>query len=157
MASGYAFGFEQRRVRTRRQPCSMAAPFTKYLGAVAGKTLEVSRLGSCVRLPHGRLFHCRHGAALMCAKTEVPKKQESVNSQEVGELEYIPKKQAKNPMMKIGYAWIIGLPSGIIGFLLAKREVDKNRLKQLKIRQRMRKSNEGSYESERYATALKSE
>lgn len=45
---------------------------------------------------------------------------------------------------------MIGLPTGIIGFLLAKREVDKNRLKQLKVRQRMRKSNEGEYEGSRY-------
>ncbi|XP_077471606.1 uncharacterized protein LOC144085825 [Stigmatopora argus] len=64
--------------------------------------------------------------------------------------EYIPLKKAKNPMMKIGYAWMIGLPTGIIGFLLAKRQVDKNRLKQLKIRQRMRRSNEGDYEGSRY-------
>lgn len=45
---------------------------------------------------------------------------------------------------------MIGLPTGIIGFLLAKRQVDKNRLKQLKIRQRMKKSNEGEYEGSRY-------
>ncbi|XP_061694179.1 DUF4748 domain-containing protein [Syngnathoides biaculeatus] len=64
--------------------------------------------------------------------------------------EYIPLKKAKNPMMKIGYAWMIGLPTGIIGFLLAKRQVDKNRLKQLKVRQRMRRSNEGNYEGSRY-------
>ncbi|XP_051268580.1 DUF4748 domain-containing protein [Dicentrarchus labrax] len=64
--------------------------------------------------------------------------------------EYIPKEKAKNPMMLIGYAWIIGLPAGIISFLLAKRQVDKNRLKQLKVRQRMRKSNEGDYEGSRY-------
>uniref|UniRef100_A0A8P4K684 Uncharacterized protein n=1 Tax=Dicentrarchus labrax TaxID=13489 RepID=A0A8P4K684_DICLA len=47
-------------------------------------------------------------------------------------------------------AGIIGLPAGIISFLLAKRQVDKNRLKQLKVRQRMRKSNEGDYEGSRY-------
>lgn len=64
--------------------------------------------------------------------------------------EYIPRRKAKNPMMKIGYAWMIGLPTGIIGFLLAKRQVDKNRLKQLKIRQRMRQSNEGQYDGSRY-------
>ncbi|KAM6989273.1 uncharacterized protein LKV04_008953, partial [Tautogolabrus adspersus] len=64
--------------------------------------------------------------------------------------EYIPKRKAKNPMMKIGYAWMIGLPSGIIGFILAKREVDKNRLKQLKVRQRMKRSNDGDYEGSRY-------
>lgn len=45
---------------------------------------------------------------------------------------------------------MIGLPTGIISFILAKRQVDKNRLKQLKIRQRMKKSNEGAYEGSRY-------
>lgn len=53
-------------------------------------------------------------------------------------------------MMKVGYAWMIGLPAGIISFLLAKRQVDKNRLKQLKIRQRMKMSNEGEYDGGRY-------
>ncbi|KAK5859671.1 hypothetical protein PBY51_021208 [Eleginops maclovinus] len=64
--------------------------------------------------------------------------------------EYIPRRKAKNPMMPIGYAWMIGLPAGIIGFLLTKREVDKNRLKQLKVRQRMRMSNDGEYDGSRY-------
>uniref|UniRef100_A0A3B4B6N4 Uncharacterized protein n=2 Tax=Periophthalmus magnuspinnatus TaxID=409849 RepID=A0A3B4B6N4_9GOBI len=64
--------------------------------------------------------------------------------------EYIPKRKAKNPMMKIGYAWMIGLPTGILTFILAKRQVDKNRLKQLKIRQRMRQSNEGEFDGSRY-------
>ncbi|XP_047445343.1 DUF4748 domain-containing protein [Mugil cephalus] len=64
--------------------------------------------------------------------------------------EYIPRQKARNPMMKIGYAWMIGLPTGIISFILAKRQVDKNRLKQLKIRQRMRRSNEGEYDGSRY-------
>ncbi|XP_072297173.1 uncharacterized protein [Eucyclogobius newberryi] len=64
--------------------------------------------------------------------------------------EYIPQRKAKNPMMGIGYAWMIGLPTGIITFILAKRQVDKNRLKQLKVRQRMRQSNEGEFEGSRY-------
>ncbi|XP_078062266.1 uncharacterized protein LOC144488120 [Mustelus asterias] len=64
--------------------------------------------------------------------------------------EYIPQRKAKNPMRKIGLAWLIGLPSGIITFLLAKRQVDKNRLKQLKVRQRMKNANEGEYQSDRY-------
>ncbi|XP_069769122.1 uncharacterized protein [Narcine bancroftii] len=63
---------------------------------------------------------------------------------------YIPQRKAKNPMGKIGLAWLIGLPSGIIAFLLAKREVDKNRLKQLKVRQKMKTANEGTYQSDRY-------
>ncbi len=50
---------------------------------------------------------------------------------------------------------MIGLPTGVIGFILAKRQVDKNRLKQLKIRQRMKKSNEGDYERERYKAATR--
>ncbi|KAH0621259.1 hypothetical protein JD844_022350 [Phrynosoma platyrhinos] len=54
--------------------------------------------------------------------------------------------------------WAIGFPSGIILFLLTKREVDKNRLKQLKVRQKMKASNDGEYESERYrATSLVTE
>lgn len=64
--------------------------------------------------------------------------------------EDVPGKKRKNPMKRIGLAWMIGLPTGIISFILAKREVDKNRLKQLKIRQRMRRSNEGEYEGSRY-------
>ncbi|XP_077413059.1 uncharacterized protein LOC144043372 [Vanacampus margaritifer] len=64
--------------------------------------------------------------------------------------EYIPLRKAKHPMMKVGYAWMIGLPAGIIGFLMVKRQVDKNRLKQLKIRQRMQNSNVGDYEGSRY-------
>uniref|UniRef100_UPI00398F6966 uncharacterized protein n=1 Tax=Pristiophorus japonicus TaxID=55135 RepID=UPI00398F6966 len=67
-----------------------------------------------------------------------------------GRPEYIPQRRAKNPMGKIGLAWLIGLPSGIITFLVAKREVDRNRLKQLKVRRRMKDANEGEYQSERY-------
>lgn len=55
------------------------------------------------------------------------------------------------------FSRMIGLPTGIIGFILAKREVDKNRLKQLRIRQRMKKANEGEYESDRYRTISKME
>lgn len=42
------------------------------------------------------------------------------------------------------------MPSGIILFLLTKRQVDKNRLKQLKVRQAMMEANQGEYETERY-------
>uniref|UniRef100_A0A2K6BUR0 Uncharacterized protein n=1 Tax=Macaca nemestrina TaxID=9545 RepID=A0A2K6BUR0_MACNE len=45
------------------------------------------------------------------------------------ELEYIPRKRSKNPM---------------------KREVDKDRVKQMKARQNMRVSNTGQYESQRF-------
>ncbi|KAM6268999.1 uncharacterized protein LJ264_004920 [Porphyrio hochstetteri] len=66
-------------------------------------------------------------------------------------VEYIPtRKKGKNPMKPVGVAWAIGLPSGIILFLLAKREVDKNRLEQLKIRRKMKEANQGEYETERY-------
>ncbi|XP_069052635.1 uncharacterized protein [Lepisosteus oculatus] len=95
-------------------------------------------------------FHCHHGSTLRCSRTDP-------GMPVHGQPEYIPKRKAKNPMMKVGLAWIIGLPSGIITFLLAKREVDKNRLKQLKIRQRMKAANEGDYDSERYKTAQKTQ
>ncbi|XP_062373957.1 DUF4748 domain-containing protein [Sardina pilchardus] len=87
-------------------------------------------------------------------KTESKTKPEEEDEEDDGP-EYIPKRKAKNPMIKIGYAWMIGMPAGIIGFVLAKREVDKNRLKQLRIRQRMKKANEGDYDSDRYRTISK--
>ncbi|XP_068197252.1 DUF4748 domain-containing protein [Antennarius striatus] len=57
--------------------------------------------------------------------------------------EYIPRRKARNPMTRVAYAWMIGLPSGVIGFILVKRQVDRNRLAQLKVRQRMARANEG--------------
>ncbi|XP_010600329.2 probable hydrolase PNKD [Loxodonta africana] len=66
------------------------------------------------------------------------------------ELEYIPSKRTKNPMKAVGLAWAIGLPCGILLFILTKREVDKDRLKQMKARQNMRASNAGEYESQRF-------
>ncbi|POI24370.1 hypothetical protein CIB84_011880 [Bambusicola thoracicus] len=66
-------------------------------------------------------------------------------------VEYIPtRKKGKNPMKPVGVAWAIGLPCGIILFLLVKREVDKNRLEQLHIRRKMLGANVGDYETERY-------
>ncbi|XP_078003345.1 uncharacterized protein LOC144454748 [Phascolarctos cinereus] len=65
-------------------------------------------------------------------------------------LEYIPKKKAKNPMKPVGLAWAIGFPCGILLFLLTKREVDKNRQKQMKALQNMRTANSGQYESQRF-------
>ncbi|XP_036401892.1 DUF4748 domain-containing protein [Megalops cyprinoides] len=146
----------------------MAAPCRNLLRSVAVRGLcqisgrflwthrpaapEAQRLGSCLGVPLRRSVHC--GTRLRCAKTEPPKAAEELHHPPP---EYIPKRKAKNPMVKIGYAWMIGLPSGIIGFILAKREVDKNRLKQLKIRQRMKRANEGEYESDRYRAATKAE
>ncbi|MCJ8729973.1 hypothetical protein PDJAM_G00113970 [Pangasius djambal] len=112
-----------------------------------------------------RALHCSSSRSLNPAKTDAAKPTDPANNthdqEKKGEQEeeddsgpeYIPKRKAKNPMKVIGYAWIIGLPAGIIGFILAKRQVDKNRLQQLKIRQRMKKSNEGEYERERYKPA----
>uniref|UniRef100_A0A3P9DLA2 Si:ch73-71c20.5 n=1 Tax=Maylandia zebra TaxID=106582 RepID=A0A3P9DLA2_9CICH len=100
-----------------------------------------------------------HVSPAVCSRMETQRSEQTQNTdrgraqEEVEEPEgpeYIPKRKAKNPMVKIGFAWIIGLPTGIISFFLAKRQVDKNRLKQLKIRQRMKRSNEGEYEGSRY-------
>lgn len=71
-------------------------------------------------------------------------------------VEYIPtRKKGKNPMKPVGVAWAIGLPSGIILFLLAKWQVDKNRLEQLKIRRTMMEANQGEYETERYGRVVR--
>ncbi|CAJ1071625.1 DUF4748 domain-containing protein [Xyrichtys novacula] len=120
----------------------------------------------CLRLNAARCrpLHVSSAASLCSSRTEPQRSTQphsrastQTGDQRAGEEEeepegpeYIPKRKAKNPMMAIGFAWMIGLPTGIIGFLLAKREVDKNRLKQLKIRQRMKRSNEGEYEGSRY-------
>ncbi|XP_014351487.1 DUF4748 domain-containing protein [Latimeria chalumnae] len=94
--------------------------------------------------PNASSFHCScSGLPGLWAKAELGR------SSPEGPV-YIPQKRAKNPMKIVGVAWAVGLPSGIILFLLAKREVDKNRLKQLKIRQRMKMANQGKYDSERY-------
>ncbi|XP_035805954.1 DUF4748 domain-containing protein [Amphiprion ocellaris] len=103
-------------------------------------------------------LHVSPAASLCSSRTEPPRSSSQTPRPEdsrAGEEEpegpeYIPRRKAKNPMIKIGYAWMIGLPTGIIGFFLAKRQVDKNRLQQLKIRQRMKRSNEGDYEGSRY-------
>ncbi|XP_053186392.1 DUF4748 domain-containing protein [Scomber japonicus] len=113
----------------------------------------------CLRLQAARCrtFQVSPAASMCSSRTETQRsthtgdKKAKVEEEEEEDdgPEYIPRRKAKNPMMKIGYAWMIGLPTGIIGFLLAKREVDKNRLKQLKVRQRMRRSNDGIYEGGR--------
>uniref|UniRef100_A0A3B3SH11 Si:ch73-71c20.5 n=1 Tax=Paramormyrops kingsleyae TaxID=1676925 RepID=A0A3B3SH11_9TELE len=126
-------------------------PWSHRLTALDAPCVEAAH-----RVQHSRSLRWSWGSTLMTAKTDAQKTNESFNIPPE-EPEYIPKRKAKNPMVKIGYAWMIGLPSGIIGFLLAKREVDKNRLKQLKIRQRMKKSNEGEYDSERYGSVSKAE
>lgn len=156
----------------------MAAPYVtvvrtalKGVHLVPGRWLvtqrsQTSSLSQCLRLhaAHCRPLHVSPAASLCSSKTEPQRstqqhstagthtdnrRAEEEEEEEEGP-EYIPKKKAKNPMMKVGYAWMIGLPAGIISFLLAKRQVDKNRLKQLKIRQRMKMSNEGEYDGGRY-------
>uniref|UniRef100_A0A3B4WME8 Si:ch73-71c20.5 n=1 Tax=Seriola lalandi dorsalis TaxID=1841481 RepID=A0A3B4WME8_SERLL len=122
----------------------------RWLLTQSGQTPAVCRCS--------RPLHVSSAASLSSSKTE-PQRSSSTDNRRAREeeeeeededAEYIPKRKAKNPMVKIGYAWMIGLPTGIISFILAKREVDKNRLKQLKIRQRMQNSNEGDYEGSRY-------
>ncbi|XP_003365178.1 probable hydrolase PNKD isoform X3 [Equus asinus] len=71
------------------------------------------------------------------------------------ELEYIPRRRGRNPMKAVGLAWAIGFPCGILLFILTKREVDKDRLKQMKARQNMRASNTGEYESQRFRASSK--
>ncbi|XP_043550312.1 DUF4748 domain-containing protein isoform X2 [Chiloscyllium plagiosum] len=119
------------------------------LGACAPGTILPVHRSVTIGLRHTvQSIHCNHGNRPVLRSEEAPGK--SIPQRP----EYIPQRRAKNPMGKIGLAWLIGLPSGIITFLLAKREVDKNRLKQLKIRQRMKNANEHGYQSERYQPKL---
>ncbi|XP_076018319.1 uncharacterized protein LOC143010061 [Genypterus blacodes] len=107
-------------------------------------------LSACVR-PQAALCRPLH-VSMFSSKTESRRDEKRLEEDEGPE--YIPRRKAKNPMIKIGYAWMIGMPTGIIGFILAKRQVDKNRLKQLRIRQRMKTSNEGDYEGSRYRNKM---
>ncbi|XP_058491337.1 DUF4748 domain-containing protein [Solea solea] len=119
---------------------------TAFKGAelVSGRRLLTQIPASC----HcSRLLHVSPAASMCSSRTEQQSRRQGEEEDE--EPEYIPR-IAKNPMTKIGYAWIIGLPTGILCFVLAKRQVDKNRLKQLKVRQRMKISNDGEYEGSRY-------
>ncbi|XP_035025962.2 DUF4748 domain-containing protein isoform X2 [Hippoglossus stenolepis] len=110
----------------------------------------------CARPPAApcRLLHVSPAASLSSSSRTEPQRSSPTEGRRAGEEEEgpedIPHRRAKNPMVNIGYAWMIGLPTGIISFILAKRQVDKNRLKQLKVRQRMRTSNDGEYEGSRY-------
>ncbi|XP_067843058.1 DUF4748 domain-containing protein [Heptranchias perlo] len=103
-----------------------------------------SRLAPVALRQSLKSIYCNHGSRPALRSEEAPGGPVSRRP------EYIPQRKAKSPMGKVGLAWLIGLPSGIIIFLLTKREVDKNRLKQLKVRQRMKMANEGEYQSERY-------
>ncbi|XP_035381900.1 DUF4748 domain-containing protein [Electrophorus electricus] len=94
-----------------------------------------------------RALHSTRYPLHSCTEAEP---QKTAKEEEAYRPEYIPKRKAKNPMMIIGYSWMVGLPAGIIMFILAKRQVDKNRLKQLKIRRKMKRANESQYESQRY-------
>ncbi|XP_055521905.1 DUF4748 domain-containing protein isoform X3 [Leucoraja erinacea] len=120
-----------------------------------GRAIAGPGTGSCHALPsRGRLatnmpaladrsIHCN------CGSRPALRAQEPPGGPESRLPEYIPQRRAKNPMGKIGLAWLFGLPSGVISFLLVKRQVDKNRLKQVQARRRMKVANEGEYRSER--------
>ncbi|XP_049335035.1 DUF4748 domain-containing protein [Astyanax mexicanus] len=155
----------------------MAAPCRRLLRSAVEGLCYLSARRFCMRTPlvqnpthprsqqcvlHYRPLHCGSSPLLSGATAEPqratepkdrgdPEKTEELE-EEYGP-EYIPKRKAKNPMMIIGYAWIIGLPAGVITFILAKKQVDKNRLKQLKIRQRMNRANERGYEREHHRSA----
>nr|XP_040027782.1 DUF4748 domain-containing protein [Gasterosteus aculeatus aculeatus] len=148
MAASYATA-----VRTALKGASYFQVFTWF--PAGGSSRTGARTPAVCR--YSRL-HVSPAAALCSSKTEPQRSSQSPGARRTEEEEeeeeegpeYIPQRKARNPMMVIGYAWMIGLPTGIIGFILAKRQVDKNRLKQLKVRQRMNRSNEGDYAGSRY-------
>ncbi|XP_067890859.1 DUF4748 domain-containing protein [Heterodontus francisci] len=120
----------------------------KLTAPATGAVLPVQNRVASVVPQSIKSIHCNHSNRPVLRAEETPEGPISRRP------EYIPQRKAKNPMGKVGLAWLIGLPSGIITFLLAKREVDKNRLKQLKVRQRMKNANEGDYQSDRYQRGL---
>ncbi|CAO1442109.1 unnamed protein product [Diamesa tonsa] len=47
---------------------------------------------------------------------------------------------------KIGLGWSLFVVLGVGGFVVSKNSVDKKRYESMKVRERMRKSNDGDYE-----------
>lgn len=76
---------------------------------------KISHLGLQENVLHSRALHCMHYSLQTTSKagpikhenkTEQQKKEEEDETdEEDNRPEYIPKRKAKNPMMKIGYAW----------------------------------------------------
>ncbi|KAM6070628.1 uncharacterized protein VSU04_005815 [Chlamydotis macqueenii] len=124
------------------------------LGGLRGLLAAAGRAAGPAR-PWGRLTP--PGVAQSCHRPAGPRADPQPSGGGLPEgVEYIPtRKKGKNPMKPVGVAWAIGLPSGIILFLLAKRQVDKNRLEQLKIRRMMMEANKGEYETERYKSVAR--
>ncbi|KAM4626162.1 uncharacterized protein O3C94_019311 [Discoglossus pictus] len=127
----------------------MAAPYSRILVSVRGSCLD--SLKTFWRKPSVIKPSIPQDAKSLHTKSALRTKSEPQDPIH-GEPEYIPQRKANNPMKKVGIAWAIGFPSGILLFLLAKREVDKKRLEQLKVRQRMKDANTGEYERSRYKT-----
>ncbi|XP_067385550.1 probable hydrolase PNKD [Emydura macquarii macquarii] len=136
--------------------CSSRAGATSGVMAAAGRWLRgffsaaLSR-AACVAVTRrplaqlsARLLHGGGRAPLeLRAKPEPGRRLHGVPA-------FTSKRKDKNAMKIIALAWAVGFPSGITLFVLTKRQVDKNRLKQLKSRQKMKESNVGDYTSERY-------
>lgn len=78
---------------------------------------KISHLGLQENVLHNRPLHCRHYLVQTTSKTheitstQKPKEHErktedeNEDDEDDNRPEYIPKRKAKNPMMKIGYAW----------------------------------------------------
>ncbi|XP_078260466.1 uncharacterized protein LOC144596163 [Rhinoraja longicauda] len=141
----------------RRTAMAAARRTGWWLLLMRGSRFSRTIVTACCHVPPGRgrpatsmpalgdrCIHCN------CGNRRAPRAQEPPGGTEPRLPEYIPQRRAKNPMGKVGLAWLFGLPAGVISFLLVKREVDKNRLKQMQARQRMKIANEGDYQSERY-------
>jgi len=95
---------------------------TLWIGTHSEQIVALPRLQENVL--HSRALHCGHYALQTITKMESPKvlkpqkgaepenktnqqkkEEEEEEEDEDNSPEYIPKRQAKNPMMKIGYAW----------------------------------------------------
>ncbi|XP_077176778.1 uncharacterized protein LOC143829551 [Paroedura picta] len=124
----------------------MAAAWLRVPGCLSAAGSQTAGLIVPLRTPT-RFFHSSHRAL-----REVPTKSQP-GEQIYEEEEDKPRKKAWHPMKKVAIAWAIGFPSGIVLFLFTKQQVQKDRLKQLKIRQKLRASNEGEYARERYKLA----
>ncbi|XP_025026092.1 probable hydrolase PNKD [Python bivittatus] len=70
-------------------------------------------------------------------------------------VEYMAPRRFKTSKNPVAIAWVIGLPSAFALFFLAKKQVEKKRVKQMKARQQMKAANKEEYDSTQNSIASK--
>ncbi|XP_039199142.1 probable hydrolase PNKD isoform X2 [Crotalus tigris] len=88
----------------------------------------------CIMVPFRMDAQSFHSSP-MCL--EDMQKKAQPDEQPYRHVEYMPSRRFKTSPNPVAIAWVIGLPSAFTLFFLAKRQVEKKRVKQMKARRQM--------------------